>query len=302
MFAATLAQAQRNIEFVIPFAQGGTADRLALLLISPMKEELAAYGMNPVLSHRPGGGSTLAASMVARSDKLQIFMAPNAVVTASIVNASAANYNLETDFVPLEYLGHVPMLLVVNSASNIHNIQDLQRECRRRPITYGSAGIGSATHISSSIVMETLQCASTHVPYKGVGPALADLQGKHIDAVTDFVTSVRPYIDTQLFRPLLNVDRMRNPDFLNLPSMTDVGNNDYDFYNWFVLAVNTSAPAVEVAQVREALRRLMQRTDVREQLKEAGLQSIGKQIPRSFLSIEFRKFKKILNRANIDAR
>lgn len=302
VFLATVAQAQRNIEFVVPFAPGGTADRLAVSLIGPMREELANYNFNPVLSYRPGGGSTLATSMVARSDKLQILMAPNAVVTASIVNASAVNYNLETDFVPLEYLGHIPMLLVVNAASNIHTIQDLQRECRRRPIAYGSAGIGSATHISSSIVMETLQCSSTHVPYKGVGPALVDLQGKHIDIVTDFVTSVRPYIDTQLFRPLLSVDRMRNSDFPNLPSMTDIGNNDYDFYNWFVLVVNTSAPAVEITQIREALRRLMQRADVREQLKDAGLQSIGKQIPRSFLSIEFRKFKKILNRANIDAR
>lgn len=296
------AQAQRNIEFVVPFAQGGTADRLALNLVGPMRDELSNYNFNPVLSYRPGGGSTLAASMVARSDKLQILLAPNAVVTASIVNASAAKYNLETDFVPLEYLGHIPMLLVVNAASSIYTIQDLQRECRRRPITYGSAGIGSATHISSSIVMETLKCSSTHVPYKGVGPALADLQGKHIDLVTDFVTSVRPYIDAQLFRPLLNVDRIRNADFSNLPSMTDIGNNDYDFYNWFILAVNSSAPAVEITQVRDALHRVMQRSDVRTQLKEAGLQSIGKQIPRSFLAAESQKFKKIINRANIDAR
>ena len=302
IFSATVAHAQRNIEFVVPFAQGGTADRLAVSLIGPMREELASYNFNPVLSYRPGGGSTLAASMVARSDKLQILMAPNAVVTASIVNASAANYNLETDFFPLEYLGHIPMLLVVNSASGIHTIQDLQRECRRRSITYGSAGIGSATHISSSIVMETLQCSGTHVPYKGVGPALTDLQGKHIDLVTDFVTSVRPYIDTQLFRPLLSVDRMRNTDFPSLPSMTDIGNNNYDFYNWFVLAINTSSPPAEIAQVREALRRLMQRSDVREQLKDAGLQSIGKQIPRSFLTIEFQKFKKIINRVHVDAR
>ena len=301
-FSVTLAQAQRNIEFVIPFAQGGTADRLAVSLIGPMRDELAVYNINPVLSYRAGGGSTLAASTVAKSDKLQILMAPNAVVTAAIVNASAANYNLDTDFIPLEYIGHIPMLLVVNSNSNIRTIQDLQRECRRRPITYGSAGIGSATHISSSIVMETLQCSSTHIPYKGVGPALADLQGKHIDVVTDFVTSVRPYVDAQLFRPLLSVDRVRNPDFANLPSMSDLGNNDYDFYNWFVLAVNSSAPLAEIAQVRDALHRVLQRTDVREQLKEAGLQGIGKQIPRSFLATEYKKFKKIINRANIDAR
>ena len=302
MFVATLAQAQRNIEFVIPFAQGGTADRLAILLIGPMKEELAVYGMNPVLSYKPGGGSVMATSMVAQSDRLQILMAPNAVVTASIVNSAAANYNLETDFVPLEYIGHIPMLLVVNANSNIHTVRDLQLECQKRPITYGSAGIGSATHISSSMVLDALRCPSIHVPYKGVGPALVDLQGKHIDMVTDFITSVRPHIDSQIFRPILSVDRNRSTDFDQLPTMVTIGSNDYDFYNWFVLAVNSSAPKEEIAQVRRALHKTMGRSDVREQLKGAGLRDIGRPISPLFLTQEYLKFKKIINRLNIDAR
>lgn len=302
MFVATLAQAQRNVEFVVPFAQGGTADRLAVSLIGPMREELAAYNINPVLIYKPGGGGTLATSAVAHADRLQILMAPNAIVTAAIVNSSAANYNLETDLVPLEYIGHIPMLLVVNASTNIHTVSDLQRECKSRPIMYGSAGIGSATHISSSIALTALGCPSVHVPYKGVGPALTDLQGKHIDVVTDFITSVRPYIDAQIFRPLLSVDRNQNLDFHKLPTMLTIGNNDYDFYNWFVLAVNSSASNEDIAQVRRALRNLINRADVREQLQEAGLRDIGKTIPRSFLSQEYKKFKKIINRINVDAR
>jgi tripartite-type tricarboxylate transporter receptor subunit TctC len=302
LFAASLAHAQRNVEFVIPFAQGGTADRLALSLIGPMREELAPYNINPVLIYKPGGGSTLATSSVAQADKLQILMAPNAIITAAIVNPSAANYNLEIDLVPLEYIGHISMLLVVNANSNIHTVRDLQRECKTRPITFGSAGIGSATHISSSIALTALRCPSIHVPYKGVGPALADLQGKHIDVVTDFVTSVRPYIDAKAFRPLLSVDRNQNPEFSHLPTMLNIGNNDYDFYNWFVLAVNSSAPKDDIAQVRRALHNMMSRADVRKQMHEAGLRDIGKTIPRSFLIQEYRKFKKIINRINVDAK
>ena len=302
MFVLTLAQAQRNVEFVIPFAQGGTADRLALSLIGAMREELVPYNINPVLSYKPGGGSTLATSSVAQADKLQILMAPNAIVTAAIVNPSAANYNIETDLMPLEYIGHIPMLLVVNANSNIHSIQDLQRECKTRPIMFGSAGVGSATHISSSIALTALGCPSIHVPYKGVGPALADLQGKHIDAVTDFVTSIRPYIDAKAFRPLLSVDRNQNSEFSHLPAMLNIGNNDYDFYNWFVLAVNSSAPKEDIAKVRRALHTMMNRADVRDKLQEAGLRDIGKTIPRSFLVQEYRKFKTIINRINVDAK
>lgn len=293
------AQAQRTVDFVIPFAQGGTADRLAIILISHMKIELASYNITPVLSYRPGGGSTLGANSVARADKLQILLAPNAVVTAAIVNPGAANYNLSTDFVPLEYIGHIPMLLVVNSASKIRTIQDLQRECHQRPISYGSAGIGSATHIASDIVMNTLKCKSIHVPYKGVGPAISDLQGQHIEVVTDFITSIRTYIDAATFRPLLSVGKLRYGD---LPSMIDIGYIDYDFYNWFILAVNASAPAAEIEQIRQAMHRMIRRQDLHEQLTEAGLRDIAKPISSLFLTAEHAKFKKIINRTSVNAR
>lgn len=300
MLVATMAHSQRNIEFVIPFAQGGTADRLALILIGPLKTEMSQFGMIPVLTYKPGAGSALAANYVSKSTQVRILLAPNAVVTAPIVNRSASTYNVETDLLPLEFVGHLPMLLVTNSQSDLATIKDLQRECRRRNITYGSAGIGSATHIASLIVLNALGCPSTHVPYKGVGPALVDLQGNHISLVTDFETSIRPYIDTKIFRPLLTLSLNRNADFPKVPSMVDIGMPNYNFYNWFIIAINSSAPPEEIVKIQAAVKQVISDKDLQRQLHEVGFRGIGTPITKSFLANESAKFEKIINKINID--
>lgn len=296
----TIACAQQSVEFVIPFAQGGTADKLALILLGPLKTEMLQIGMVPVLTYKPGSGSTLATNYVAKSSQVRILLAPNAVVTAPIVNRAASTYNVETELLPLEFVGHLPMLLVTNAQSDLTTIKELQRECHRRNITYGSAGVGSATHIASVLVLNALGCPSTHIPYKGVGPALVDLQGNHISLVTDFEASIRPYIDTKIFRPLLTLSRSRNADFPGVPSMTDIGVPNYDFYNWFIIAVNSSAPQDDITKIQAAVKRVMLDRDLQRQLQEVGFRGVGTPITKSFLANESAKFEKIINKINID--
>ena len=294
------AFAQRAVEFVIPFPQGGSADRTALILITYMREEFIKSGLTPVLSYRPGAGSILATASVVNSDRLQIFMAPNGVVTSVIVNPTPVTYDIKQDLVPLEYIGHIPALLVVNSKSKFKTIQDIQQECQQRPIVFGSAGVGSITHIASAIVLAHLKCPSTHIPYKGVGPALVDLQGSHIDMVTDFVASVRTHIEANTFRPLLSVGQHKNPDYPNLPSMGDIGYLNYEIDTWFVLAVGAKVPAADIAIVQPILHRMMQRTDLRKQLQENGLHGIGTKMPPNFFVVEHSKFERILKRIELN--
>ena len=300
LFVINTSFAQRVVDFVIPFPPGGSADRTALILMSYMREDFAKVGISPVLSYRPGAGSILATASVANSDHLQIFMAPNGVITSTIVNPTPVNYNIKRDLVPLEYIGHIPALLVVNSKSKFKTIQDLQQECQQRPIVFGSAGVGSITHIVSSIVLVHLKCPSTHIPYKGVGPALVDLQGSHIDMVTDFVASVRPHIEANAFRPLLSVGQHKNADYPNLPSMSDIGYLNYEIDTWFVLAVGSKVPSTDIAMVQQILHRMMQRTDLRKQLQENGLQGVGIKITPSFFATEHSKFERILKRIELN--
>lgn len=293
---SSLAVAQRSVDFVIPFAQGGTADRLAVMLLPWLKAELAPQGLVPVLSYRPGAGSAVAVSSVARADRLQILLAPNAVVTAGIVNPGAVNYSLAQDLIPVAYLGHIPMLMMVNIQSPIKHWRQLQKWCASNPVTYGSAGTGSATHIATALVLNFLNCRSTHVPYKGVGPAMADLLGQHIDIVVDFVTSAKPHIDNHTVRAILSVDRNR---YNSVPGLADLGYRDFDFYNWFVIAVNTGGSSQDQQTVKQAIDRMIRDPDLRKQLQELGLLGTGTAMAPDFFVLQEHKFRKILSATNV---
>lgn len=289
------ALAQRSVDFVIPFAPGGTADRLALFLMPWLKTELAPHGITPMLTYRPGAGGALAAAAVARADRLQIFLAPNAVVTAAIVNPQAANYSLSRDFVPVAYLGHAPMMLMVNAQSRIKTWQDLRSHCAINTVSYGSAGLGSATHIATALVLQHLNCKSNHVPYKGVGPAMIDLLGQHIDIVVDFVASARPLIDNGSVRVLLSVDRK---GYQSIPGLADIGYRDFDFYNWFVLLANSAATSADITVIQQVMNRLMVNSDFRKQLADLGLLGVGQTMPADFLQQQEIKFRQIISRTH----
>lgn len=290
------AMAQKTIDLVVPFAQGGTADKVAITLLPWLKNELALQGIVPVLSYRPGGGSAVAVSSVVRSDRLQILLAPNAIVTSGIINPQAATPSMLQDLVPVTYLGHIPMLMMVNSQSPIKNWQQLQQYCASKPVAYGSAGVGSATHISAALILNFLKCRSTHVPYKGVGPAMSDLLGQHIDIVVDFVSSAKPHIDNQSVRLILSVDRNR---WNSMPGLVDIGYRDFDFYNWFVLAINTSGSTQDQQTVKQAIERVVVYPELRRQLQELGLIGVGSPIGIDFFAVQEQRFRKILSATNV---
>jgi len=297
-----ISWAQRNVDFVIPFVQGGTADRVAQLLLPHMKEELAPLGINPTLIYRPGASALLAAGIVARTDRLQILLAPNTVITATLINPAGTSINIVTDLVPLVYIGQAPMMLAVNAKSPWKTLGDFQRDCQRRTVTYGSAGIGSISHIATSMLMTYLGCKNMHVPYKGAGQVHVDLLGSHIDFSVDFISSLQNYFDTGMFRPLLSVDLSRNKDHATVPSLTDIGYRDYEFYYWQTLAVSAKIPFAESQALKGALEKTLQRVELRNQLHEAGFVKVGQRIKEDFFASEMHKLEKIISRVSIDAK
>jgi tripartite-type tricarboxylate transporter receptor subunit TctC len=295
-----IVYAYQHVEIVIPFAPGGTTDKLALVILNPLKIELSNVGMLLTLTYKPGAAGIIGSNYVANSPQTRILIGPNAIVTSPIVNTQAATGNVETDLLPIAFVGHLPMWLVTNSHSNLRSLDDLRRECQHRNITYGSAGTGSATHIATAILLDNFGCLSTHIPYKGAMPALIDLQGNHILLASDFEASIRPFIDAKVFRPLLIFARNRSTVFPEVPSMSDIGITNYDFYNWFIIAVNSSAPAGDVANIQAAMQKVMSDQTVQHQLYKLGFRNTGQRITSLFLAEESAKFKKIINKININ--
>lgn len=289
-----------TVELVVPWSPGGTTDKVAQVILVHAKPEFAKYGMTMNLVYRPGAGGLLGANSVAAAPAgtMQILLAGNTMISTAIVNPEAANYDVTKDFVMLGYIGHVPMVTVVNSASGIRNIADLKRVCQQRSLSYGTAGVGSNTHISSSLVNSMFGCNAVAVPYKGAAPAVTDLLGGHIDYLSDYETGVLPQVKAGKFNAIVILDRKRSADLPDVPTIVELGHREYNFYNWFALTSNSTASIGQIIIAQQIFTQVLSSAEVNQELSKVGIR--GRQtVPDNFLATERRNFLQILRNANI---
>lgn len=290
-----------NVELVVPWSPGGTTDKVAQVILTHAKPEFANYGMSLTITYRPGVGGLLGANSVAAAPAgtMQILLAGNTMISTAIVNPSAATYDVAKDFTMLGYIGHVPMVTVVNSSSGVRNAADFKRMCQQRKLSYGTAGVGSNTHISSALVTAMFGCVdSVAVPYKGAAPAVNDLLGGHIDYLSDYEAGVLPHIKSGKFVAVAILDRHRSAELPNVPSITELGHRDYNFYNWFALTANATADPGQLVIVERIFSKVLASTEVTDQLEKVGIRG-RQQVAANFLLTERRNFLQILKNANI---
>lgn len=288
------------VELVVPWAPGGTTDKVAQVVVTHAKPEFAKYGMTLNIAYKPGAAGMLGANAVAATSagNMQILLAGNTMISTPIVNPGVATYDVARDFVMLGYIGHVPMVTVVNSSSSIRNIADLKQACQQRRLSYGTAGVGSNTHISSALVNAMFGCNATAVPYKGAAPAVTDLLGGHIDYLSDYEAGVLPHIASGKFTALVILDRRRSADLPTVPAIVELGHPEYNFYNWFALTANTTADPGQLVIAQKIFAEVLNLPEVNEQLTKAGIRG-RRQAPSDFLLSERRNFLQILRNANI---
>lgn len=288
------------VELVVPWAPGGTTDKVAQVILTNSKPEFAKYGLTLNIAYKPGAGSLVGTNAVAAAPvgTMQILVAGNTLVSTPIITPEVVNYDVTKDFVMLGYIGHVSMVTVVNSNSGIRNIDDWRRACANRNLSYGTAGVGSNMHISGAILNSMIGCNATAIPYKGAAPAVTDLMGGHVDYVSDYEAGVLPHINSGKFTAIVVLDKQRLPSLPNVPAITELTHKEYNYYNWFALVGNSTADAGQLNIAQRIFSTVLSSPNVVEQLNNLGVRG-QQQVPANFLTTERRKFTQILRNANI---
>lgn len=289
------------VELVVPWVPGGPTDKVAQVILASAKPEFAKYGMTLNIAYKPGAGSLVGSNAVAAAPPgiMQILVAGNTLVSTPIINPEVVTYDVSRDFVMLGYVGHVSMVTVVNSASGIRNIDDWKKACSLKNLSYGTAGVGSNTHISSAILNTMLGCNATAIPYKGAAPAVADLLGGHVDYVTDYEAGVSTLINTGKLNAIIVLDNKRLPSLPNVPTITELGHKGYNYNIWFALVGNSTAGAEQLKIAQQVFLTVLASPMVIEQLHNLGVR--GQQpVPSNFLTSERQKYIQILHNANIN--
>jgi len=275
-FGATAQPAwvpDRPIRLIAPFAAGGASDIFSRLVAEELSPLL---GQQVVVENRTGAGGSVGTEAVARArpDGLTLLMASQAThgVVPNIVRLS---FDPATDTTPIANLCGVPAVLVVNNELPVRSFPEFAAYLRARPgqLSYGSAGIGSSTHMTMALLLHMAGLDVAHIPYRGTALVIPDLLAGRVVAMTDVITSALPGIRDGRVRPLGVSSARRAAALPDVPALGEFVPG-YEVLNWYGLAGPRGLPAEIVNTLHAHMQTLLSRPAFRERLASQGAEPL----------------------------
>ncbi|MEI7932523.1 MAG: tripartite tricarboxylate transporter substrate-binding protein, partial [Alphaproteobacteria bacterium] len=232
----------KAIRIVIPNPPGGGSDLLGRGLGHYLTEKWSAA---VVPDNRSGAAGAIGADIVAKSvpDGYTLFIGnigPNAINPALVANLP---YNPATDFTAISQFIGFPNVLIVHPLVAASSIKELIALAKTKTLSYASSGPGSSLHLSGELFQTMTGVKLTHVPYRGAGPAIADLLAGVVDMIFENVTNALPHIRSGKVKALAVTTLTRAPVLPDVPTMAESGLPGYDVSSWFGLFAPVGLPA-----------------------------------------------------------
>jgi tripartite-type tricarboxylate transporter receptor subunit TctC len=275
---AALAQEfpTRPMTMVIPFAAGGPTDVLGRVVAARLSEVL---GQQVVVENVGGAGGMNGSNRIANAapDGYQFVLGTVGTHAQGQTLYKKPLYNAVTDFTPVALLAEVPILLIARKDLPPKDFKEFvaYAKANQAKMQFGSAGAGAATHLGCVLLNYVLGIEVTHVPYRGTGPAMQDLQGGRIDYLCEIITTAKPQVDGGAVRALAIFDTKRSPALPDLPIALEQGTPDLVAYTWNAIFLPKNAPAAIVNKLNAAAREAMKSPQVRERLEALGAQVVS---------------------------
>jgi len=255
--AAHAAYPDRAVKIVVPQAPGGASDALARLIAQKLGD---AWGQPVVVENRAGAGGNIGLESVARStgDGYTLLMSYEGTQAINVSLYKTVTYDPVGDFEPVATVATVPFLLAVNNNVKATDFKAFVAAAQADgKVTFGSAGNGTVNHLLGEMMNMVTHTKLTHVPYRGAGPALADLLGGSIDSVFSSAPSIAQQVDAGKVRALAITSAQRSERFPNLPTIAESGYPSFDVNPWFGLFAPKGTPPDVVQKINMDVGKLL---------------------------------------------
>jgi tripartite-type tricarboxylate transporter receptor subunit TctC len=280
---------ERPIRVVVPFAPGGATDVVARMVAPRLSEE---FGQQFIVDNRAGAGGTIGTEIVVRANPDGYTI----VVGASSYASSAALYKLPYD--PITGISTVtlitqgPFVIAVHPSVKANSVKELIALARAKPnsLSFGSSGTGGVPHLATEHFRQMTNTRMVHVPYKGDAPAIIDLLGGQIQIYFGGPLVLSQHMNAGKLRGLAVTSEQRSPVLPDLPAVNEVVPG-YTAFTWFGMWAPPGTPKLIVAQLNQAIARILKRTDVQERLRSDGMEA-AHNTPEEFSSFIARDIAK----------
>lgn len=292
------------LRIVVPYSAGGPTDVQARVLAEHLERIL---GRSSVVENRTGAGVLVGTEAVAkaRPDGQTLLL----TTVAHAVNPSLQPrlpYDTERDFAPVALVATVPLVVLVRRDLPARDAREFLAWLRAQNgrATYGSAGIGSAPHLGTALLLMMAEARAEHVPYRGTAPAMTDLAAGRIDFYLDAVATGIAYARGGTVRALAVTSASRSQAAPDLPTLAEQGLPGYEAYTWSGVFAPAGTPSEVVARLNAAIRQAMADAGLRRRFAEIGAElaePAGPEALGAFVRSEIAKWSRVVTASGMRA-
>lgn len=262
----------RPIKIIAPVAPGGGVDLVARTIADRLGR---AVGQTVVVTNESGGGGAVASLATARA-------APDGyTLMVGYVGTHGTNpavrklpYDAIKDFTPIAMVGGTPNILIVPPSVPANNLRDFVTYVRANPgkLSYGSAGPGTLTHLAMEQFKIAANIDMVHVPYRGIGPAIIDVLGGHLQALFPGLAAALPHIKAGKVKPLAVTGAKRHPLLPDMPTFEELGYKEFDGVQWYGIVGPANMPPAIVKLLSDEINKMLDNPELRERLSSEALE------------------------------
>ena len=300
--AAEPAFPTKPLRMIVAVPPGGPADTLARLVAPRLTE---SFGQTVVIDNRPGANGIIAYETTARATPDGHTF--TAVAAGVVINPSlyrSVPYDPLKDFAPITLGITVPNILVVHPSVPATSVNELIALAKAKPgtLAFASAGNGTSGHLALELFRMNAGADVIHVPYKGGGPALADVLAGQVQALFSIALAAMPQIKAGKLRALAITSAKRSPVAPELPTVAEAAFAGFEVIGWFGWLAPAATPRPIVARLNAELVRALSLPDVRGRLLSQSTEPVGNtpQQFAAFMKSEHAKWAKLIRAAHIE--
>ena len=266
---------KQPVRLIVTFAPGGGSDTIARSLNTKLGEVL---GQAVIVENKAGAGGSIATEYVAKAP-------PDGYTVLFTVSSHSINqalmpflpFNTERDLRGVTLIGALPQVLAVHHSVPANSLQEWIALGKKDPrfLQYATGGIGSPGHFAGALLQSMGKVSLVHVPYRGAGPAMADVMGNQVPAVLGTLSGILPHVRTGKLKVIAVTSKQRSPLIPDVPTIAESGFPGYESDTWIGTFVPRATPTEIVNRLHESTMAALNDPAVRARMESQAGQIIG---------------------------
>ena len=292
----------RPIHWVVPYTPGGITDSVTRIVVDKLG---TALGQPIVIENKPGANSIVGADSVARgpADGYSALTVIAAHAANATLYAGKLNFDPVKSFEPISLVAVAPLILTVNKDFPVNDVKELIAYAKAHPnkVSFGSSGIGSATHLTCELLKQTAGIDMVHVPFKGTAPALqAELAGD-LQVLGDVPSSLMPHVRAGKIRALAMFSLKRVAGAAEVPTIVEAGGPPIEGSTWLMFLAPAGTPRSIVDRVSAETAKIVNDPALRARFEQLGIEAAGTTPAETakYLQDEIAKWSKVIQTAGV---